>query len=46
MASLYRNIQIYYLRKEDIEKFFNYLYKDSTVYLKRKYNTFGNTLYK
>lgn len=35
----------YINKKEDIEKFFDYLYKDSTVYLKRKYDTFGNSLY-
>lgn len=33
-------------KKEDIVNFFNYLYKDSIVYLKRKYDKFGDTLYK
>ena len=30
--------------KKDIENFFNYIYKDSTIFMERKYNKFGNTL--
>lgn len=31
---------ISYAKQEDVEKIFNYLYKDATIYLKRKYEKF------
>lgn len=41
--SKYNNKDAYdfkFAKKESINKFFNYIYKNSTIYLKRKYNKF------
>lgn len=30
----------------DVKRFYDYIYKDATVFMERKYNKFGNSLHK
>ena len=32
-------------KREDLEKFYNYIYKDATIFLQRKYDKLKNYLY-
>jgi hypothetical protein len=42
-----RNAFVYHFsNKEDVNRFYNYIYDNATVFMGRKYNKFGNTLYK
>lgn len=36
----------HFSNQEDVNRFYNYIYDNATVFMERKYNKFGNTLYK